>query len=39
VRKKESGEEELPHILMYEAFLDFSKNDEQRATLSKELKE
>jgi hypothetical protein len=36
----ESGEEEeLPHVIMYEAFLDFSRNNEQRATLSKELKE
>jgi hypothetical protein len=35
----ESGEEEeLPHVLMYEAFVDFSRNGEQRATLSEELK-
>jgi hypothetical protein len=31
-------EEELPHAITYEAFVDFSRNDEQRATLSEELK-
>jgi hypothetical protein len=31
-------EEELPHVITYEAFIDFSRNDEQRATLSEELK-
>jgi hypothetical protein len=36
----ESGEEEeLPHVLTYKAFLNFSRNEEQRATLSEELKE
>ena len=30
--------EELPHVITYEAFVDFSRNDEQRATLSEELK-
>jgi hypothetical protein len=35
----ESDEEkELPHTITYEAFVDFSRNDEQRATLSEELK-
>jgi hypothetical protein len=32
-------EEELPHAITYEAFVDFSRNDKQRATLSEELKE
>jgi hypothetical protein len=32
-------EEELPHVITYEAFLNFSRNDEERATLSEELKE
>jgi hypothetical protein len=31
-------EEELPHVITYEALVDFSRNDEQRATLSEELK-
>jgi len=31
-------EEELPHVITYEAFVDFSRNDKQRATLSEELK-
>jgi hypothetical protein len=31
-------EEELPHVITYEAFVNFSRNDEQRATLSEELK-
>jgi hypothetical protein len=31
-------EEELPHAITYKAFVDFSRNDEQRATLSEELK-
>jgi hypothetical protein len=32
-------EKELPHSITYEAFIDFSRNDDQRATLSEELKE
>jgi hypothetical protein len=36
----ESDEEkELPHSITYEAFIDFSRNNDQRATLSEELKE
>jgi hypothetical protein len=31
-------EEELPSAITYEAFINFSRNDEQRATLSEELK-
>jgi hypothetical protein len=31
-------EEELPHVITYEAFVNFSRNNEQRATLSEELK-
>jgi quinol monooxygenase YgiN len=34
-----SEEEELPHAITYEAFINFSRNDKQRATLSEELKE
>jgi hypothetical protein len=37
--ERESDEEELPHAITYEAFVDFSRNDKQRATLSEELKD